>query len=159
MEAGALAGRGLEADGAAVVVDDLGDDRKAEAHAFFFRSEKRIEDLLARFSRDAGAGVFDNDGDAGSHVLRFWSNGDTEPAVTIHSLVGVGDQIHEDLLAELWVDLDIWCCWIVVTLDGNLRIWMLMLNRFENVIDDGGQLHGVKIEARGTREIEKSGNE
>ena len=61
MEAGALAGRGFEADGAAVVVDDLGDDREAEAYAFFFRGEEWIEDLLAGFGRDAGAGVFDND--------------------------------------------------------------------------------------------------
>ena len=79
--------------------------------------------------------------------------------MAIHGLVGVGDQIHEDLLAELGVDLDIWCRWSVVTLDGNLCIWMLMLDRFENVIDDGGQLHGVKIEARRSREIEESRDE
>jgi hypothetical protein len=36
VKAGTLAGRGFEADGAAVVVDDLGDDRETKAYAFFF---------------------------------------------------------------------------------------------------------------------------
>ena len=97
--------------------------------------------------------------DAGPHVLRFGSDGDAETAVAIHGLVGIGDEIHEDLFAELGIDLDIWCRWSVVTLDGNLRIWMLMLDRFENVIDDGRQLHGVKIEARRSGEIEESGDQ
>ena len=46
-----------------------------------------------------------------------------------------------------------------MALNGDVRIWMLMLDGFENVIDDGGELHGTEIEARGAREIEKAGDE
>ena len=159
MEAGALAGRGFETDGATVVVDDLGDDREAEAYAFFFRGEEWIEDLFAGLGRDAGAGVFDDDCDSGPHVLRFGRDGNVEPAAAFHGLIGVGDEVDEDLLAELGVNLNIRCCWGVVTLDGNLRVWMLMLDRLENVIDDGRQLYGAQFESRGTREIEESGNQ
>ncbi len=159
MEAGALAGRGFEANGAAVIVNNFGDDGEAEAYTFFFRGEEWIEDLLAGFGRDAGTGVFDNDRDAWPHVLRFGSDGDAETAVAIHGLVCVGDEVDEDLLAELGIDLDIWRCWIVVALDCDLRIWMLMLDRFENVIDDGRQLHGAQFEARRPGEIEESGDE
>ena len=159
MEAGALAGRGFEADGATVVVNNFGDDRETEAYAFFFRGEEWIEDLFARFGRDAGTRVFDDDGDAGPHVLRFGRDGDAEIAAAIHGIGGIGDEIHKDLFAELGVDLDIRCRWSVVTLHRHLRIWMLMLDRFENVIDDCRQLHGTELEARGTREIEESGDQ
>src|SRR5579863_4467302 len=62
MEAGAARGVLLEADCAAVVVHDFGDDGQTEAHAFLLRCEKRIENLLAQFGRDAGAGIFDEYG-------------------------------------------------------------------------------------------------
>ena len=102
---------------------------------------------------------FDDDGDAGPHVLRFGRDGDAETAAAIHGIVGIGDEIHKDLFAELGVDLDIRCRWSVVTLHRHLSIWMLMLDRFENVIDNGRQLHGTKLEARGTSEVEESGDE
>ena len=55
-------GRGVEDDLSAVLVQGLGDDRQAEAAAFDAGAQfavEAVEDALARFFGNAGAGVFE----------------------------------------------------------------------------------------------------
>ena len=61
LKAGAAERRGADRDPAVVKDDDLLHERQAEAGAVALGGEERPEDPLARFRRDAGAVVFDDD--------------------------------------------------------------------------------------------------
>ena len=129
-----------------MVVDDFGDDGEAEAYAFFFGGEEGIENLFAGFGGDAGAGIFDDDGNSRAHVLRFGSYGDAEAAASVHGLIGVGDEVDENLFEELGVHMDVGSCGSVVALDGDLRVGELVLDGFEDAVNEGGELRGAQIE-------------
>ena len=84
LEGGALAGAALHADGAPMLQDDAPRDRQAQAGAFGFGGEERLEQAGHVLRRNAGARVFDRNpklrpGQRNPLAWRTWRRGNRFP--------------------------------------------------------------------------------
>ena len=90
-----------------MIVDNLGDDRETQTDPFLLRSEKRIENLLAKFRRARRDRILEirrlrlSSRNSGAMETR---NGSADAC---HRLVSVHDQINEDSFAQLIVGLNL----------------------------------------------------
>src|SRR3989304_7279329 len=88
-----------------MLVDDFGDDGKAEADAGLFRGEEGIEDLLPQLGGNAGAGIGEGGFDAGGSAALGAIQRDLQfTAMFAHCFVSILDQVNENLLAEFFVE-------------------------------------------------------
>src|SRR6185437_180068 len=96
-----FAGTALQPDRTAVVVHNLGHDRKSQDNSVLLRSKEGIEYLFAQFRRDPRPGILNLHRHAGHVLSRGWSNGNAQLAAgAVHGFVGVADQVNEHLLAR-----------------------------------------------------------
>src|SRR5579885_1259985 len=95
-----FAGGAVHANRAAVLIDDFGTDREAEADSVGFRREERIENHLEVLGIDAGAAVDHGDFDLIRRAARF--HGD-DPAGRAR-LSGVRDQVENYALHQFRIE-------------------------------------------------------
>src|SRR5450432_1211764 len=95
MERCALAGSRADINFSGMLFDDAIGDGQAQAGAATggFRREKRIEDAMYMFARNAGSGVGDFDFDAA--IVRGGAN--FQHAAAGHGVAGAEKKIEEDL--------------------------------------------------------------
>ena len=93
------------ADGALVLLDDLGGDGEAEAGAALLGGEVGEEEALAHLVGEAGAGVGDGELD---HAVFEQAGGDAELAeeALLHGFGGVVDEVAEGALEGFGVGQD-----------------------------------------------------
>lgn len=98
---GAFFGLGMDFDFAAVFADDAADDEQAESAAGRFGGAVGLEEAAHVFGWDAGAVVGNGDEEIGFGGLGFDFY---ETVIAGDGLVGVAEEVVENLLKLVWVD-------------------------------------------------------
>src|SRR5437868_180809 len=118
---------------------------------FYFCREEWIVDAIQVLWRNTGPGVGDYDSNSVT-VL----GGDFQSAAIRHRILGVQEEIKEDLLQLAAVAHDAREISIEITLDVYSSRFELVLEQRERVLNDTVQIKQLEFAAAGAREIEET---
>ena len=142
---------------AGVLLDDAVGDREAESRATAIAGlgcglggEKRIVDALQMLGRDARAGVCHHRLD-----MAIDCRGHAQTPTFRHGLLGVQQQVEEDLLQFAGVAVDGRQLVNEVELDVDLRGLELVIEQRQRVADDLVQIGFAELRGLGAREVEQ----